>query len=75
MTQYKTLKDLPDIAGKTILLRADLNVPTNNGQVSDLTRILRVKPTIDDLVSRGATINILSHFGRPKGQHLPEYSL
>ncbi|MGB1077336.1 MAG: phosphoglycerate kinase [Bdellovibrionales bacterium] len=76
MTTYKTLNDLPNIQGKTILLRADLNVPTNeNKQITDTTRIDRLKATIDDLVSRGATIKILSHFGRPKGQENADFSL
>lgn len=73
---YKTLKELPNINGKTVLLRADLNVPTgDNNIVSDMSRIDRVKPTIDTLIEKGARILILSHFGRPKGQANPDYSL
>ena len=72
---YKTLNDLPDIKGKTVLLRADLNVPTEGYKVTDMTRIDRLKPTIDEIVSRGAKIQILSHFGRPKGQKVEEFSL
>ena len=69
MTQYKTLNDLPDVSGKTILLRADLNVPRNSdGKITDYTRIKRLEPTILDLISKGANIKILSHFGRPKGK-------
>ncbi len=75
MTNYKTLDDLPNIQGKNVLLRADLNVPTKDGKVTDMTRIERLKPTIDTLVSKGANIIILSHFGRPKGQEDMKYSL
>lgn len=64
-----------DIKGKTILLRLDLNVPVENGKVSDFTRIDRVKPTIENLRRRGARIVILSHFGRPKGAPEDKYSL
>ena len=72
---FKTLRDF-DFNNKTVLLRADLNVPTNEaGQVTDTTRIDRVKPTIDYLQTHGAKIIILSHFGRPKGKAKPEYSL
>ncbi len=75
MPAYKTLQDLPDINGKTVILRADLNVPTDGKEVTDMTRIDRVKPTIDALLEKGAKIKILSHFGRPKGQVNPDYSL
>ena len=62
------------VAGKTVLLRADLNVPAENGVVTDTTRIDRLKPTIDYLTKNGAKTLILSHFGRPKGV-TPEFSL
>lgn len=72
---FKTLNDI-DVSGKIVLLRADLNVPVSNGgQVTDATRIVRVKPTIDALISKGAKIAVLSHFGRPKGENKPELSL
>jgi phosphoglycerate kinase len=72
---FQTLKDF-DFSGKTVLVRADLNVPTNEKkQVTDFTRIDRLKPTIDALAADGAKILILSHFGRPKGEVKPEYSL
>ncbi len=75
MQNYKKLSDLPDIKGQTLLMRADLNVPVREGEVTDFTRITRLKPTIDDLMARGANILILSHFGRPKGQENMELSL
>lgn len=71
---FKTLSDF-DVTGKFILLRADLNVPVKEGEVTDTTRIDRVKPTIDALVEKGAKIILMAHFGRPKGEALPEYSL
>lgn len=71
---FKTLRDF-DLTGKTVLLRADLNVPAKNGKVTDTTRIDRLKPTIDYLVTHSAKTLILSHFGRPKGAPDPEFSL
>lgn len=71
---FKTLRDF-DLKGKTVLLRADLNVPAKNGIVSDTTRIDRLKPTVDWLVRHGAKTIVLSHFGRPKGGYEEEFSL
>ena len=62
-------------AGLTVLLRADLNVPMQDGKVGDRTRIERTLPTIRELAARGARIVVLSHLGRPKGKPLPELSL
>jgi phosphoglycerate kinase len=64
-----------DVAGKRVLVRADLNVPMKDGEVTDATRIERFLPTVKDLCERGARVVILSHFGRPKGKHVPEMSL
>ena len=64
-----------DVAGKRVLVRADLNVPMQDGEVSDATRIERFLPTVKDLLERGAKVVIMSHFGRPKGKHVPELSL
>ena len=58
-----------------MLVRADLNVPVHDGSVSDLTRLERLKPTLDRLIEEGARVIVLSHFGRPKGQKIPELSL
>lgn len=69
------IKDAP-LEDKNIVIRLDLNVPVQDGQVTDTTRIDRVKPTIDALREAGASkITILSHFGRPKGEEKPEFSL
>lgn len=71
---FSTLKDM-DLRGKTVLLRADLNVPAKDGQVTDTTRIDRLQPTIDYLKENGCKTLILSHFGRPKGERNAEFSL
>lgn len=70
----RTLKDF-DLAGKIVLLRADLNVPAEAGKVLNTSRIDRLRPTIDYLSEHGAKTLILSHFGRPKGERNNEYSL
>jgi len=73
-TSIKTLDGL-DVKGKRILVRADLNVPVENGHVADATRINRVLPTINALRENGAKVIVLSHLGRPKGERSPETSL
>jgi phosphoglycerate kinase len=62
------------LKAKQFLLRADLNVPAENGNITDTTRIDRLKPTIDFLTKNGAKTLVISHFGRPKGV-TPEFSL
>jgi len=71
---FKGLSDL-EIAGKTVLVRADLNVPMHNGVVTDDTRIRSVVPTIKAILEQGGKVAVLSHFGRPKGKVVPEASL
>ncbi|MBX9840926.1 MAG: phosphoglycerate kinase [Xanthobacteraceae bacterium] len=66
MSSFRTL-DQADVKGKRVLLRVDLNVPMENGKVTDATRIERVAPTITELAGKGAKVIILAHFGRPKG--------
>ena len=66
MPRFRTLDDL-DVAGKRVLLRADLNVPVKDGKVTDATRIERLAPTIAALIDKGARVVVMSHFGRPKG--------
>lgn len=75
MPAFKTLDDLPDIAGKRVLVRVDLNVPVANGKVTDATRIERVAPTILELSRKGAKVILLAHFGRPKGEPVADMSL
>jgi len=74
MAKFKTLDDF-DLAGKTVLVRVDLNVPVANGKVTDATRIERVIPTLRDITKVGGKAVLLSHFGRPKGQVNPDFSL
>jgi phosphoglycerate kinase len=63
---FRTLDDA-DVAGKRVLLRVDLNVPTENGRVTDATRIERVSETIKEIADKGGKVILLAHFGRPKG--------
>src|SRR5690349_7134790 len=70
----RTLDDV-DVAGKRVLLRADLNVPVRDGKITDLTRIERLSPTIRELSKKGARVIVCSHFDRPKGKRVPEMSL
>jgi phosphoglycerate kinase len=72
---FKTLDDLGDVTGKRVLVRVDLNVPVQDGKVSDLTRIERVAPTILELSGKGAKVILLAHFGRPKGEVVADMSL
>ena len=75
MRQFKTLDDLPeDLTGKKVLVRVDINVPMQDGAVSDDTRLRAAVPTINELSDRGAIVLLLSHFGRPKGQSRPDMS-
>jgi len=71
---FRTL-DGVDVAGKRVLVRADLNVPVRDGQITDLTRIERLCPTIRELSEKGARVIVCSHFDRPKGKRVPEMSL
>jgi phosphoglycerate kinase len=74
MARFATIDELA-VAGKRVLVRADLNVPMKDGRVSDRTRIERLAPTIVELVGKGARVIVLSHFGRPKGAPDPALSL
>ena len=71
---WKTLDDL-DVADKVVLVRVDLNVPVENGVVTDATRIERIAPTVRDILTGGGKPVLMAHFGRPKGQRVPEMSL
>jgi len=70
---FRTL-DQADVAGKRVLVRVDLNVPMENGKVTDVTRIERVAPTIHEIADKGGKVILLAHFGRPKGRD-PKESL
>ncbi|XDZ63169.1 phosphoglycerate kinase [Alphaproteobacteria bacterium LSUCC0396] len=71
MAAHFRFADQLDVAGKTVLLRLDVNVPLADGVVSDDTRIRRVMPGVKSLLERGAKVVVLTHFGRPKGQFVP----
>ena len=74
MSDFRTLDSL-DPAGKRVLVRVDLNVPMQDGKVTDFTRIDAVAPTVADLADKGAKVILLAHFDRPKGKRVPEMSL
>jgi phosphoglycerate kinase len=71
---FRTIDDI-DVAGRRVLVRADLNVPIRDGQVSDRFRIERQAPTIRTLAEKGARVVVLSHFGRPSGKRIESMSL
>ena len=70
---FRTL-DSADLSGKRVLVRVDLNVPMENGKITDATRIERVAPTITEIAQKGGKVILLAHFGRPKGRD-PKESL
>ena len=71
----KSIKDQDNLNNKKILLRLDLNVPLDNGKITDTTRIDKIIPTLKFLISQNTKIIIISHVGRPKGKTLNELSL
>ena len=73
MASFRTLDEAP-VRGKRVLLRVDLNVPAENGKVTDATRIEAVAPTITEIADKGGKVILLAHFGRPKGRD-PKESL
>src|SRR5476649_652792 len=73
MPNFRTLDDV-DVKGKRVLLRVDLNVPMENGRVTDATRLERIAPTITEISDKGGKVILLAHFGRPKGRD-PKESL
>ena len=71
---WKTLDDM-DLQGKRVLVRVDINVPVEDGRVTDTTRIDRIVPTVKDIQAKGGKPILLAHFDRPKGKVVPEMSL
>jgi phosphoglycerate kinase len=71
---WKTLDDM-DLNGKRVLVRVDINVPVENGLVTDATRIDRIAPTITDILAKGGRPILLAHFERPKGKVVLDMSL
>ncbi|WCR12124.1 phosphoglycerate kinase [Paracoccus stylophorae] len=74
MAQFKTIDDM-DLDGKVVLTRVDLNVPVEDGRVTDATRIEKIVPTIRDIQQKGGIPVLLAHFDRPKGQRVDRMSL
>src|SRR6056297_677697 len=71
---WKTLDDI-ELADRIVLTRVDINVPVEDGRVTDATRIKRIVPTVRDILAKGGKPVLLAHFGRPKGKVVPEMSL
>jgi len=71
---WKTLDNM-ELMGKVVLTRVDINVPVEDGVVTDTTRIDRIVPTVKDILAAGGKPVLMAHFGRPKGQVVPEMSL
>src|SRR5437763_1223242 len=68
---FRTL-DSADLSGKRVLVRVDLNVPMENGRITDATRIERIAPTINEIAGNGGKVILLAHFGRPKGRDVKD---
>ncbi len=77
MSNFRTLDTIAnELGGKTALVRVDFNVPMNDaGEVTDDTRFRAALPTVKFLRDHGAKVVLMAHFGRPKGQIVPEMSL
>ncbi len=71
---WKTLDDM-ELTDKRVLTRVDINVPMQDGQVTDATRIEKIAPTVRDILDAGGTPILLAHFGRPKGERVDGMSL
>jgi phosphoglycerate kinase len=74
MADFNTIDDL-ELDGKVVLVRVDVNVPVENGQVSDATRIEKIVPTVKDIQAKGGIPVLLAHFDRPKGKRVDSMSL
>ena len=72
--QLNTIKEA-DLKGKRVLIRVDFNVPLKNGVVTDNTRIKAALPTVQYILEQGASLVVMSHFGRPKGQKNSDFSM
>ena len=77
MIRIRNLDDLlkNDLIGKTVQIRADLNLPINNGKILDKTRLHSIARTVKELQKTQCKISILSHFGRPKGKFVKKMSI
>ncbi len=75
MSEFRTLDDLGEITGQTALVRVDFNVPMEAGAVTDATRLVAARETVQDLTGKGARVALLAHFDRPKGKRVADMSL
>ncbi|MEY4433966.1 MAG: phosphoglycerate kinase [Actinomycetota bacterium] len=71
----RTIADLPNLSGKRVIIRCDLNVPLDGSRITDDGRIVASVPTLKYLVDQGARVVVISHLGRPDGEPNPKYSL
>lgn len=71
----RAIADLPKLSGKRVIIRCDLNVPLDGGNITDDGRIVASVPTIKYLVDQGARVVVISHLGRPDGERNLKYSL
>ncbi len=74
MSAFHTL-DSANLKGKRVLVRVDVNVPMENGRVTDTTRLERILPTLNEISQKGGKVIMMAHFGRPKGTPNPDFSL
>lgn len=75
MKIFRDIDSLPDLAGKTVLVRTDLNVPLENGEVTSNFRVQRAAITIRELIEKKARVVVMSHLGRPDGEYDDDLSL
>ena len=75
MTNVPRLEDLGDLDGRSVLVRADFNVPISDGEITDDLRIRAALPTLRYLIEAGASVTACTHLGRPKGAPDPKYSV
>ena len=64
-----------NLANKIVLVRLDLNVPIENGKITDTNRIDKIVPTLDYLIKKNTKLILISHIGRPKGKVDENFSL
>ncbi|MGO1545409.1 MAG: phosphoglycerate kinase [Gulosibacter sp.] len=71
----RTLESLDELSGKRVIVRCDLNMPLNDGEITDDGRARASLPTLSALIEQNAKVIVISHLGRPKGEPNPEFSL
>ena len=73
MSKLKALNENLNLTDKKVILRVDLNVPMQEGKVTDKSRINKIIPIINNLIKKKAKIILISHMGRPKGKQIKNY--